>query len=446
MRLALSVSQRPQNTPARPPTVRNLPIAATRRTSVRSARVTLFSCHWKTSVRAPRAKPVLPKRHVWRLFYAVHVRLAVPCAEGAEVEVDARDPAEEAMASDSPAPRLPLDASARVGVAILTLAFVLGFPGNLFVVWSAACRVRKRSVTCLLVLNLAAADAGVLLTAPVFLRYLAGGRGWEFGSAACKLVHYLSNVNMMRTKRSLLIVLLAVWAAAFLLALPMPFYRSHLRKVYPDNTTLAFCVPYHWRIVGHRVFQYALETVMGCLLPFALINTCYSSIICRLRSAMFQRRAKGNRLILAIVCTFALFWLPYHVVNVVEVIGLLRGSPTAEAAALRARPNVTALAYFSSAVNPILYVFAGSSHIRRAGLGFMAKLFEATNSESRSSAMSRGGHAAGSSPGGTSVLRMPLSIKLKKPFGSGRSGHAHAVGGEGEMDEAELKSLASVDP
>lgn len=145
----------------------------------------------------------------------------------------------------------PISASAWVGIGILTLAFVLGFPGNLFVVWSVLCRVKKRSVTCLLVLNLALADAFVLLSAPLFLRYLAGGRGWEFGSAACKLVHYLSGVNMyvsiyliclmsmdrwlavtrpfisqrMRTKRSLLFLLLGVWALAFLLSVPVPFYR-----------------------------------------------------------------------------------------------------------------------------------------------------------------------------------------------------------------------------
>lgn len=144
-----------------------------------------------------------------------------------------------------------LSISHLVGIIILTLAFVLGFPGNLFVVWSVACQVKKRSVTCLLIVNLAIADAFVLLSAPFFLRYLAGGRGWEFGSAACKLVHYLSNVNMyvsiyliclmsmdrwlavtrpflsqrMRTKRSLLVLLLVVWVMAFILSLPMPFYR-----------------------------------------------------------------------------------------------------------------------------------------------------------------------------------------------------------------------------
>lgn len=146
---------------------------------------------------------------------------------------------------------LPITVSMQVGIVILTLAFILGFPGNLFVVWSVLCRVRKRSVTCILVLNLALADAFLLLSAPLFLRYLAGGKAWEFGSVACKLVHYLSNVNMyvsiyliclmsmdrwlavtkpflsqrLRTKRSLLALLMGVWILAFILSLPMPFYR-----------------------------------------------------------------------------------------------------------------------------------------------------------------------------------------------------------------------------
>ncbi|XP_040036881.2 leukotriene B4 receptor 1 [Gasterosteus aculeatus] len=304
------------------------------------------------------------------------------------------------MASNTsiPAPPPPssMSVSAQVGIAILTLALVLGLPGNLFVVWSVFCRVKKRSVTCLLVLNLAVADFTVLLGAPLFLRYLAGGRGWQFGSAACKLVHYLSSVNMyvsiyliclmsmdrwlavtkpflskrMRTKQSLLGLLLAVWVLAFVLSLPMPFYR---------NLTLSLCIPYHWNSVAHRVFQYLFETIMGCVVPFTLINTCYFSVFCRLQSAMFHRRARSSRLILLIIGAFALFWLPYHVVNIIEVAGLLQGSPTVIAAALRGRPNVTAFAYFSSAVNPILYVFAGSSHIRQAGLGFMGKLFDATN-------------------------------------------------------------------
>lgn len=359
---------------------------------------------------------------------------------------------------------LPL--GARIGIVILSLAFALGFPGNLFVVWSVLCRVKKRSVTCLLVLNLAIADAVVMLTAPIFLRYLSRGPDWEFGVAACKLVHYLSSVNMyvsiyliclmsldrwlavsrpflsqrMRTKRSLLVLLLCVWVTAFILSLPMPFYRSVLRLPLPNNRTLRLCSLYHWSSVGHQVFQFTFETIMACLVPFTLINTCYSSIICRLRSAMFQRKGQGSRLILLIIVAFAVFWLPYHIVNIIQVAGLLQDSKTLLGAAEKARPNVTAFAYFSSSVNPILYVFAGSSHIRQAGLGFMGKLFEGTNSESRSTSTSRMGRGSRSSTPDESSVLHTLSVKLGRPFKSKNKDRSDSVA---DKEGSDLKTLAT---
>ena len=101
---------------------------------------------------------------------------------------------------------------------------------------------------------------------------------------------------------------------------PLCFSDSNVRKVFGANISFSFCIPYHWNSVGHRVFQYLFETIMGCLVPFSLVTTCYSSVICRLQSAKFQRRGQGSRLILLIICAFALFWLPYHIVNIIEVI------------------------------------------------------------------------------------------------------------------------------
>lgn len=95
---------------------------------------------------------------------------------------------------------------------------------------------------------------------------------------------------------------------------------SSLKQVSPNNVTVSLCSVYHWNSVPHAVFQYLFETIMGCLVPFSLINTCYSSIICRLQNARFQRKGQGSRLILMIICAFALFWLPYHIVNMIEVI------------------------------------------------------------------------------------------------------------------------------
>ncbi|XP_041092803.1 leukotriene B4 receptor 1-like isoform X2 [Polyodon spathula] len=292
-----------------------------------------------------------------------------------------------------------------LGAVILILAFVLGFPGNLFVVWTVLCRVTRRSVTCLLVLNLAAADALVLLSAPFFMRYVIGGRGWEFGTVFCKLVHYLCSINMyasiflittmsldrflavsrpflsqqLRTKKVLLKTLLVIWSLAFLFAIPMPFYRS----VFPKGG-LFYCIPFH-SDPKHMVFQYLMETIFGFLIPFAIIAFCYTYVGLRLRNAMFQRKGKGSRIILLIVAVFVVFWMPYHIVNLIQVSSALAWEESLKEALLNAaktaRPNVTAFAFFSSSINPILYVFVGSSHIRSAGLNFMAKMFEGTYSE-----------------------------------------------------------------
>ncbi|XP_041738702.2 leukotriene B4 receptor 1-like [Coregonus clupeaformis] len=362
----------------------------------------------------------------------------------------------------------PLSISHQIGISILVLAFVFGFPGNLFVVWSVLCRVRHRSVTCLLVLNLAVADALVLLSAPLFLRFLAGRRGWEFGAAACKTVHYLCCVNMnvsiyliclmsmdrwlavarpflaqrMRTKKTLMAVLLGIWVLAFVLALPMAFYRSNLKL--HMNSSVTVCISYHWGSVGHQVFQYLFETVLGFFLPFIFIIVCYTFVICGLRRAMFQHKGRGNRLILLIIGAFALFWLPYHLVNILQVIGLLGGNDTLLKVAKAARPNVTAFAFLSSSVNPVLYVFAGSSHIRQAGLSFMAKLFEGTNSEGGTSASFT--RSSKSSRSGSSA---PLSLKL------GWSGKEKERGGNSVTElrgvevkaksKPELKTLTSSD-
>ncbi|XP_028841693.1 leukotriene B4 receptor 1 [Denticeps clupeoides] len=356
--------------------------------------------------------------------------------------------------------------SHQIGIAILVLAFLFGFPGNLFVVWSVVCRVRRRSVTCLLVLNLAVADALVLLTAPLFLRFLAGGRGWEFGAAVCKTVHYLCCVNMyasiyliclmsadrclatsrpflsqrMRTKRAVVAAMLLVWTLAFLFALPMPFYRSNLQPFLHKNVSVYVCVPYHWGQVRHEVFQYLMETLVGFALPFTAITSCYVSIFCRLRSAMFQRKGRGSCLILLIIAAFTVFWLPYHLVNILQVIGLVSGSSSALTAAKVARPNVTAFAFMSSSVNPVLYVFAGSSHIRRAGLGFMAKLFEGTNSDGSHSRSTRSSRT--SCPDESSAFAK-LSLKLGRRGGGTRKESCVGEGPENQGPEGivELKTL-----
>ncbi|KAK6466776.1 leukotriene B4 receptor 1-like [Huso huso] len=301
----------------------------------------------------------------------------------------------------SPPPPPPLGSSEIVGTLFLGLAFVLGFPGNLFVVWTVLCRVARRSVTCLLVLNLAAADAWVLLSAPFFIRYVAGGRGWEFGSSFCKLVHYLCSVNMyasiflitamsldrflavfrpflsqqLRTKRALLKILLLIWSLAFLFAIPMPFYRRVSLK-----GGLEYCILFH-SDPKHMVFQDLME-ILSFLVPFSIILFSSLYIFRKLRNTVFENKSK--QIILPLWSLSLSSGCP-TIVNLIQVSGALAGEKSMNnsllGAANIARPQVTAFAFFSSSVNPVLYAFIGRSYIHSDGINFIAIMLEQTNSE-----------------------------------------------------------------
>ncbi|XP_032090599.1 leukotriene B4 receptor 1 [Thamnophis elegans] len=301
------------------------------------------------------------------------------------------------ITSNSTRPTNPL-AGASIGIGVLSLAFIVGFPGNAFVAWTAICWVHKRTVTCLLILHLAIADLAVLLTAPLFLRFLSAKK-WEMGQAVCQICYYICGVSMyasvylialmsldrclavskpfvsqkIRTRRTIRLLVLAIWVMSFFLAAPSLVYR----KVVTRNNT-EYCILCHQEdkeLVFHNLF----ETITGFLLPFAIVVYSYGMISQRLKETRFRQKRRTSRLISLIVIAFALFWLPYHIVNLLDVIGLWSNS--LKKAGKMARPILVALAFFSSSVNPILYTFSGGSLIRSSGIGFMAKLFEGTASE-----------------------------------------------------------------
>ncbi|KAL4618287.1 leukotriene B4 receptor 1-like isoform X1 [Arapaima gigas] len=292
------------------------------------------------------------------------------------------------------------------GIALLVAALVVGLPGNIFVVWTVLCRLRRRSVTALLVLLLAAADCVVLLTAPFFLRQLAMKGIWEFGDWACRLLHYICGVNMyisvylitlmgadrllgvsrpflsqrVRTKSRLWPTMVAVLVLALMLSIPVAVYRQEKQKycqaTYPN--------------ISQEVFHYCLETVAAFLLPFSALAVCYCRISRTLQAARVRWRQRSRkrtgRLIILIVGSFILLWAPYHLVNVLQSLALLAGKPGESLLFIckKARPILIALAFLSSSINPLLYACAGSTFMGTAGLSCITRLLEGTSSEGSS--------------------------------------------------------------
>ncbi|XP_069882054.1 leukotriene B4 receptor 2 [Dipodomys merriami] len=324
-------------------------------------------------------------------------------------------------------------ASRVTGTAFLLLAALLGLPGNCFVVWSLAGwrPARGRPLAATLVLHLALADGSVLLLTPVFVAFLMG-QAWPLGLAGCKAVYYACAISMyasvlltsllslqrclavtrpflaprLRSQALARLLLSAVWSAAFLLAVPAAVYR-HLW----GDRVCQLCHPSPVHAAAHL----GLETLTAFVLPFGLVLGCYGATLARLRSARLgsgRRRTRAGRVVGAIVLAFGLLWAPYHAVNLVQAVAALAPPEGALAmlggAGQAARAGTTALAFFSSSVNPVLYVFTAGDLLPRAGPRFLTRLFEGSG-EARGSSRSREG---------TMELRTAPRLKIMGQGGS----------------------------
>lgn len=309
------------------------------------------------------------------------------------------------------------DSGALGGALILTLVFLIGLPGNLFVIWSIMARTRRRSITTTLILNLACADGSLMTLTPFFIIYLVR-QGWVFGLAMCKVLFYLCCANMyssiflitlmslhrlvavvwprhlrgLTSRRTVVRALLVLWVLALALAVPVLVFREltqrKTKETYVTGIKSLVCSCEHPQPV-YAVMQYGMETFLGFLLPYGLILGSYMCILRKIRRTKFRRRIRSEKLILTIVITFCLFWLPYHVINMVQVAEALSptGSPLKEKLghiwrSLRALTST--VAFVSSCINPVLYTLVGKSYIRAAGVAFMARLFEAAGLDSTS--------------------------------------------------------------
>lgn len=158
------------------------------------------------------------------------------------------------------------DFSKTLGALILSLVFLLGVPGNLFIVWSILARIRQRSVTTLLILNLACAD-GLLMALTIFFIVYLAKRTWVFGNIMCKSLFYLCNANMyasiflitlMSVYRMVVLVLskeissivtrkfmkrtiIGMWVLVMMISTPSAVFR----EVIKINNTILVCTPNH---------------------------------------------------------------------------------------------------------------------------------------------------------------------------------------------------------
>uniref|UniRef100_A0A8C2AJN5 G-protein coupled receptors family 1 profile domain-containing protein n=1 Tax=Cyprinus carpio TaxID=7962 RepID=A0A8C2AJN5_CYPCA len=300
-------------------------------------------------------------------------------------------------------------AGSTAGALILCLFLPIGVSGNLLTIWSILARTRHRSITTLLILNLAFADGFLMLLMPFFIVYLLK-RNWIFTLPLCKILLYLCSANMyasiflitlmslhrmvavvwwkhagvLTDRRVIIRVLIGLWILALGISVPNSVFWTTFWSEQEPKVLMCACKHPLPRDV---ILQHCLEILLGFLMPYGLIISSYVCILRRIRNTRFRRHIRSEKLILVIVITFGLTWLPFHTMNMVEIAGTFLPEDSQAKARLQKiwlsfRGFSSIITFISSCINPVLYTFAGKSYIKREGLAFMARLFEGSRIES----------------------------------------------------------------
>ncbi|KFO26272.1 Coiled-coil domain-containing protein 9 [Fukomys damarensis] len=213
-------------------------------------------------------------------------------------------------------------------LVILAVVFLVGVPGNALVVWVTSFEAR-RNINAIWFLNLAAADLLSCLALPVLFVSILRFSHWDFGNAACKVLPSGILLNMYAS-----ILLLATISADRLALVLNPICRA--------ERTVAL-----------------VRLVVGFLGPLFTLTGCYAFLLLRTWSRRATRSAKTLKVVVAVVSSFFIFWLPYQVTGVLLAWHHPTSSVYKNTKGLDAL--CVSIAYINCCINPIIYVVAGHS-------------------------------------------------------------------------------------
>ncbi|XP_071326810.1 chemerin-like receptor 1 [Trachinotus anak] len=257
-------------------------------------------------------------------------------------------------------------------VVIYSVICLVGTLGNGLVIYVTGCRM-KRTVNSVWFLNLALAD--FLFTAFLVFLIVSASQEyqWQFGSFMCKLNSFVGVVNMFasifllmaisldrclsiwvvvwaqnkRTVRKAQIITAVIWLAAVLCSTPYASFRD-TRTIYGKTFCAYVQDTPSWTLI---IFRF----VVGFFIPFLVICVTYVAICVRARRLQRTRSRRSRRIIFSIVFAFFICWLPFHVVQFIEI--KYRSITEVGKFVSIAGPVTMYLAFLNSCLNPILYVF-----------------------------------------------------------------------------------------
>ncbi|CAL8287082.1 unnamed protein product [Arctogadus glacialis] len=293
---------------------------------------------------------------------------------------------EDSETSPDPPGFLPTAAAIIIPV-IYAAVCAVGLVGNTLVIYVVLRYTRSESVTNIYILNLAIADELFMLGLP-FLAAQNALLSWPFGKLVCRVVMTVDAINQFTSIFCLTVMSIdrylavvhpirsagwrrprvartvngTVWAMSFVVVLPVVAFADVLED--DGNCSIVWPEPAE---VWKASFIVYTSTV-GFLCPLLVICLCYLLIVIKVRSSgkrvriTSSRRRKSERkitrMVVVVVAVFVLCWLPFYILNIVNLLVVLPGD-------FRGLYFfVVVLSYANSCANPILYGFLSDNFKR----------------------------------------------------------------------------------
>ncbi|KAM3624530.1 uncharacterized protein V6R79_024698 [Siganus canaliculatus] len=270
---------------------------------------------------------------------------------------------------------------------IYGMVCVVGLVGNTLVIHVIVNYTKNESVTNIYILNLAIADELFMLGLP-FLAVQNALLFWPFGSLMCRVVMTVDAINqftsifcltVMSVDRYLAVVhpirsfwwrrprvakaiSATVWAGSFVVVLPVVVFADVLKD--DGNCSIVWPEPAEVWKTSFIVYT----CTVGFFCPLLVICLCYLLIVIKVRSvgkraqATSSRRRRSERkitrMVVVVVAVFVLCWLPFYVLNIVNLLVVLPGDFRG------LYVFVVVLSYANSCANPILYGFLSDNFKR----------------------------------------------------------------------------------
>lgn len=298
--------------------------------------------------------------------------------------------------------------------AIYSIIFTLGVVGNGLVVFVLCQASSHKTVANTYILNLALSDLLFLLSLPFWAVYYSFDYEWIFGQLMCKLCgglltlnlyasiffitcmsvdRYMAIVHPLKSQRCrnlcrARVVSFLVWFGAGLAAVPTMLFRDTLQVGNVTACVIQFHSP-SW-FVGLAL----MKNILGFLVPFAIITSCYCSIGRHLLRASGLDKNTSNldrvlKMVGAVVLAFFFCWFPFHTLTFLDVmvsLKVLDACKVGQTISL-GLPFTICLGFSNSAINPFLYCFVGN-HFRKQ-LGGLTQTYSFNVSQKRGSFSTR---------------------------------------------------------